>query len=103
MTTSRAASFPFPARLKTELQLDTVLLGIVLALLLGGFVILASASISISENATGNPFFYLQRQLLAAAIGFGAAAFCLFEKWRTRVWYGRRKLHPVKRTVECEL
>ena len=85
MTTSRATTFPFPARLKTELQLDTVLLGIALALLLGGFVILASASISISENATGNPFFYLQRQLLAAAIGLGAAAFCLFvpmQVWR---------------------
>ena len=85
MTTSRATTFPFPARLKTELQLDTVLLGIVSALLLGGFVILASASISISENATGNPFFYLQRQLLAAAIGLGAAAFCLFvpmQVWR---------------------
>jgi cell division protein FtsW len=85
MTTSRSATFPFPARLKTELQLDTVLLSIVLALLLGGFVILASASISISENATGNPFFYLQRQLLAAAIGLGAAAFCLFvpmQVWR---------------------
>jgi cell division protein FtsW len=85
MTTSRAATFPFPARLKTELQLDMVLLAIALALLLGGFVILASASISISENATGNPFFYLQRQLLAAAIGLGAAAFCLFvpmQVWR---------------------
>jgi cell division protein FtsW len=84
-TTNRAASFPFPARLKTELQLDAVLLGIVLALLLGGFVILASASISISEGATGNPFFYLQRQLLAAAIGAGAAVFCLFvpmQVWR---------------------
>ena len=85
MTTSRAATFPFPARLKTEMQLDAVMLGITLALLLGGFVILASASISISENATGNPFFYLQRQLLAAAIGAGAAAFCLFvpmQVWR---------------------
>ncbi len=64
-----ATTMPFPARLKTELQIDSVLLTIVLALLLGGFVILASASISISENAVGNPFFYIQRQLLAAAIG----------------------------------
>ena len=48
------------------------------ALLLGGFVILASASISISDNAAGNPFFYIQRQLLAAAIGAVAGAFCLF-------------------------
>ena len=84
--TARTASMPFPARLKTELQLDGVLLGLVLSLLLGGFVILASASISISDNAAGNPFFYLQRQLLAAAIGAVAAAVCLFipmQAWRS--------------------
>jgi len=69
---------PFPARLKTELKIDPVLLGIAAALLLGGFVILASASISISDNAAGNPFFYIQRQLLAAAIGTVAGAICLF-------------------------
>ena len=55
---SQVASMPFPARLRTELQLDRVLLGLVLALLLGGFVILASASISISDNLADNPFFY---------------------------------------------
>jgi len=69
---------PFPARLRTELQVDTVLLTIVLALLLGGFVILASASISISDNVAGNPFFYVQRQLLAALIGTVAGTACLF-------------------------
>ena len=69
---------PFPARLKTELKLDPVLLTIATALLFGGFVILASASISISDNAVGNPFFYLQRQLLAAVIGLAAAGICLF-------------------------
>ena len=81
----QSATFPFPARLKTELKLDPVLLTIVGTLLLGGFVILASASISISDSAAGNPFFYLQRQLLAAAIGFVAAGFCLFvpmQVWR---------------------
>ena len=88
--TTRAATFPFPVRLKSELKIDGVLLGIVLALLLGGFVILASASISISENATGNPFFYLQRQLIAAALGAGAAVFCLFVPMQ--VW---RNLGPV--------
>jgi len=83
--TARAASMPFPARLRTELQLDPVLLALVLALLLGGFVILASASISISENTADNPFFYLQRQLLAAFIGAAAAGACLFipmQVWR---------------------
>jgi len=54
------------------------LLTIVLALLLGGFVILASASISISDNVTDNPFFYVQRQLFAAAIGGAAGFVCLY-------------------------
>ncbi len=80
-----ATTFPFPARMRTELKIDKVLLTIVLALLLGGFVILASASISISENAANNPFFYVQRQLVAAAIGAVAGAVCLFipmQVWR---------------------
>ena len=81
-----SAIWPFPARIKTELQIDPVLLAIVLALLMGGFVILASASISISDNATSNPFFYVQRQLLAAAIGAAAGFVCLFipmQVWRS--------------------
>ncbi len=81
----QSATFPFPARLRTELKLDPVLLAIVGTLLLGGFVILASASISISDNAAGNPFYYLQRQVLAAAIGLLAGGFCLFvpmQVWR---------------------
>ena len=84
--TARSAMMPFPARLKTELKLDPVMLGLVLVLLLGGFVILASASITISDNATGNPFFYLERQLIAAAIGLAAGLFCLFvpmHVWQT--------------------
>ena len=83
---TRSATMPFPVRLRTELKIDTVLLSIVLALLLGGFVILASASISISDAATGNPFFYLQRQLLAATIGAVAGGVCLFvpmSVWRS--------------------
>jgi len=77
---------PFPARLKTELKIDTVLLAIVMALLLGGFVILASASISVSDSAAGDPFFYVQRQLLAATIGAVAGGICLFvpmSVWRS--------------------
>jgi len=80
--TTRSAMMPFPARLRTELKLDPVLLTLVMTLLLGGFVILASASITISDNATGNPFFYVERQLLAAAIGTAAGLFCLFVPMR---------------------
>ena len=82
----RSATFPFPARLKTSLQFDPVLLTIALTLIFGGFVILASASISVSDSATGNPFFYLERQLLAAVIGGIGGFICLFipmHVWRT--------------------
>ncbi len=84
--TVRSATWPFPARMKTELQIDPVLLTIVLALLMGGLVILTSASTSISDNAAGNPFFYVQRQLVAAAIGAVAGFVCLFipmRAWRS--------------------
>lgn len=76
--TARTRLMPFPARLRTELQIDPVLSTIVLTLLLGGFVILASASISISDNVAGDPFFYVRRQLLAAIIGAAAGGICLF-------------------------
>ena len=88
--TIRSATVPFPARIKTELQIDPVLLTIVLALLMGGFVILASASISVSDNATNNPFFYVQRQLLAAAIGGASGVIFFFISLP-----GRRSLGPV--------
>jgi cell division protein FtsW len=83
--TTQGVTWPFPARIKTELQIDPVLLTIVLAILMGGFVILASASISISDSTANNPFFYVQRQLLAAAIGAAAGFVCLFipmQVWR---------------------
>jgi len=82
--TIKSATMPFPVRLRTELKLDPVLLTIVMTLLLGGLVILASASITISDNVSGNPFFYVERQLLAAAIGAAAGLFCLFIPMR--VW-----------------
>lgn len=87
---SHSATMPFPARLRTELQIDPILLTIVLALLLGGFVILASASISISDNAVGNPFYYVQRQMLAAVIGAVAGGVCLFIPMH--VWQSLRLL-----------
>jgi cell division protein FtsW len=73
-----STTMPFPVRLKTSLQTDPVLLSIGFALLIGGLVILASASISVSDNATGNPLYYVQRQVIAALIGGAAAFFCLF-------------------------
>lgn len=83
--TMSSVTMPFPARMKTNLQIDSVLLAIVLALLLGGLVILASASISISDATSGNPFYYVQRQLFAVGIGAAAGFVCLFipmQVWR---------------------
>ena len=80
----KSATMPFPARLRTEFKLDPVLLTIVMTLLLGGFVILASASITISDKISGDPFFYVERQLLAAVIGAAAGLFCLFVPMR--IW-----------------
>ncbi len=71
-------TMPFPVRLRTPLRIDPVLFGLALTLLLGGMVILASASISIADNATDNPFFYVGRQAVAALIGLAAGFVCLF-------------------------
>ena len=84
--TAASAISPFPARLKTALKFDPVLLTIVMTLLLGGLVILASASMSISDNLIGEPFYYVERQLLAAAIGGAVGVACLFipmQVWRS--------------------
>jgi cell division protein FtsW len=84
--TAASTTSPFPAHLKTTLQFDPVLLTIVTTLLLGGLVVLASASISISDNLVGEPFYYVERQLLAAAIGGGCGVACLFipmQVWRS--------------------
>jgi len=75
---------PYPVRLKTELRIDYVMLMIVLTLLFGGLVILASASITISDNIADRPFYYVERQLLAAGIGGIVAFACLYIPMR--VW-----------------
>lgn len=76
--TLASATMPFPAQLRTSIRIDPVLLGITLTLLLGGLVILASASISTADNATGDPFFYVSRQFAAAVLGALSAFVCLF-------------------------
>lgn len=71
-------TMPFPARLRTPMQIDPVLLAIAVALLFGGMVILASASISISDNTENDPFYYVGRQAIAALLGGAASFACLF-------------------------
>lgn len=81
----QSVTMPFPVRLKTSIKIDPQLLTLSLALLISGLVILASASISISDRVVGEPFYYVQRQLLAALIGGVAATVCLLvpmQVWR---------------------
>jgi cell division protein FtsW len=71
---SAAASMGDMAGRREGLRLDPVLLAIVLAIVLLGLVMVTSASISIASRGGGEPFYYLQRQLmLAVAGGMGAA------------------------------
>jgi cell division protein FtsW len=80
--TAGSITMPFPARLRVPLQIDPVLMTIALVLLLGGLVILASASITVSDGVAGQPFFYLERQMAAAVLGAVAAIFCVFVPMR---------------------
>ena len=72
------ATMPFPIQLREPIRIDPVLLAVSLALLLGGLVVLASASIATADNASGDPFFYISRQAFAALLGGIAGFTCLF-------------------------
>jgi cell division protein FtsW len=52
---------------------DAWVIGTVAALLLVGLIMVASASIGVSDHETGNPFFYFQRQLVYVGLGLVAA------------------------------
>ena len=55
-------------------DVDGSLLTLMLLLLGVGLVLLTSASISLAENNTGRPFYYLIQQLVAVAVGLAGAA-----------------------------
>jgi cell division protein FtsW len=61
------------------LHLDPVTIALVLGIALLGLVMVTSASVSIASQDTGEPFYYLERQLLLTLIGAACAAlvFCL--------------------------
>jgi cell division protein FtsW len=68
-TLSYARSSGTPRRL----VLDPWVIGPVAALLLVGLVMVASASIGVSEKDMGAPFYYFQRQLMFVAMGLVGA------------------------------
>jgi len=76
--TTGSITMPFPARTRNPIRVDPILLAAILALVLGGLVVLASASISTADNISGDPFFYVGRQAVAALVGAVAGFACLF-------------------------
>ncbi len=54
---------------------DPILTGIALTILIFGLIMVASASVSLADQQTGNAFYYLERQLVFALVGVGAAFF----------------------------
>ncbi len=61
------------------IRIDWVTVALVLSLLLIGLVMVTSASISIAAREVGEPFLYLERQLVLMLLGAGLAAvvFCI--------------------------
>jgi cell division protein FtsW len=55
-------------------HVDTVTLALAAAIVLLGLVMVTSASVSIAAQETGQPFYYLERQLLLTLIGAACAA-----------------------------
>lgn len=67
-------------------RLDTVTIALTLALTLLGLVMVTSASVSIASQETGQPFYYLERQLALVAVGGLCAAltFSIRTEWLER-------------------
>lgn len=82
--TTAAMSYARSTGRPRRLALDPWLVGSVAALLLIGLVMVASASIGISDRDAGAPFFLFQRQLVYVLIGLAAA--CVAVAIPTAVW-----------------
>ncbi|HEV2285457.1 MAG TPA: putative lipid II flippase FtsW [Steroidobacteraceae bacterium] len=67
-------------------RLDTVTIALTLALTLLGLVMVTSASVSIASQETGQPFYYLERQLALVGVGGLCAAlvFSVRTEWLER-------------------
>jgi len=69
---------------RQRLHLDPVLIGVAATLLLLGLVMVTSASVSLAGRDGGDPFYFLERQLLFALVGAGVAALLL--RVPTELW-----------------
>jgi len=62
------------ARSGRRVHLDPVTIALALGIVLLGLVMVTSASVSVASQESGQPFYYLERQLLLTLLGVGAAA-----------------------------
>ena len=69
MSAGVALQYSRSAGRQQRLALDPVIVTTVFALLLAGLVMVTSASTSIGERLTGDPFLFFERQLLSALLG----------------------------------
>jgi len=69
MSGAALMGFERPAGRGTVVHLDPVTLALVAALVLLGLVMVTSASVSIASQDAGEPFYYLERQLLLTFAG----------------------------------
>jgi cell division protein FtsW len=70
---------------RREIAFDPLLVGGSLALAVLGALMVGSASISLADNSTGDPFFYLFRHL--GALGIGAVALAVAAAVPMELWY----------------
>jgi cell division protein FtsW len=70
---SASLQFSRSAGRNTRFVFDPVVPAVTFALLLIGLVMVTSASVTIAERQSGDPFFYLERQLVSAILGLVGA------------------------------
>ena len=69
------------------IRIDVTTVALVLSIVLLGLVMVTSASISIASHGSGEPFLYLERQLVLVVLGAAAAAlvFCIRTEFLERM------------------
>jgi len=88
--TATAMSYARSSGQPRRFMFDTWVVGTVAALLLIGLIMVASASIGVSDHESGNPFFYFERQLLFVLMGLVAAFIAMAIP--TSVWERHSKM-----------
>ncbi|HEV8018450.1 MAG TPA: putative lipid II flippase FtsW [Steroidobacteraceae bacterium] len=73
-TAATALAFARSGSRGGAVHLDPITLALTLGIALLGLVMVTSASVSIASQETGQPFYYLERQLVLTLIGAGCAA-----------------------------